>query len=297
MAMTTKLKPMLAETIHDVSTLGFPVLASPKLDGVRALFINKQVVSRNLKPIRNKFVQAWAEANFELHGLDGELIVGEHDKGVFQRTTSGVMGSKGEPDFIYWVFDNWDTPDVPYSIRLRAIRESGTNTFPRVKIVPTRRINSTEELLAFEVDCLARGFEGVMVRDPEGGYKYGRSTLKQGWLLKLKQFVDAEAIVIGYEEQLHNVNESKPDELGRGKRSQSAAGLLPAGTLGALLCRSTTGIEFAIGTGFDTATRATLWKQRAKLKGKLVKYKSFPIGVKDAPRFPVFLGFRDNNDV
>jgi hypothetical protein len=31
--------------------------------------------------------------------------------------------------------------------------------------------------------------------------------------------------------------------------------------------------------------------------GKVVKYKSQPTGVKDKPRFPVFLGFRDVVDM
>jgi DNA ligase-1 len=36
---------------------------------------------------------------------------------------------------------------------------------------------------------------------------------------------------------------------------------------------------------------------RKKLLGKIVKYKYQEIGVLEKPRFPVFLGFRDKEDM
>ena len=66
--------------------------------------------------------------------------------------------------------------------------------------------------------------------------------------------------------------------------------------MGALLVRDlTTGVEFQIGTGFDAADRAEFWEQ--DMRGKIVKYKSFSIGVKDKPRFPSFLGLRSEIDL
>jgi DNA ligase-1 len=135
-----------------------------------------------------------------------------------------------------------------------------------------------------------------MVRDPRGPYKHGRSTPKEGWLLKVKRFVDAEAVVIGVVEQEHNVNEATRDALGRAKRSSAKAGKRKTGMLGALLVRDVkTGVEFAIGSGFDEAARRELWLTH--VVGRLVKYKSQPSGAKVAPRFPVFLGFRDEGDL
>ena len=52
-----------------------------------------------------------------------------------------------------------------------------------------------------------------------------------------------------------------------------------------------------IGTGFDAADRDDLWAEQDKLMGRIVKYKSFPVGVKDAPRHPVWLGFRHPDDM
>jgi DNA ligase-1 len=72
------------------------------------------------------------------------------------------------------------------------------------------------------------------------------------------------------------------------------------GTLGALKVRDvTTGIEFNIGTGYTAAQRAELWAMwlAGTLAGKIAKYKHFEVGVKEAPRFPVFLGFRNPLDM
>jgi DNA ligase-1 len=48
-----------------------------------------------------------------------------------------------------------------------------------------------------------------------------------------------------------------------------------------------TGVEFNIGTGFTAEDRA-----KKDWVGLIVKYKFFPIGVKDKPRHPVYLGLR-----
>ena len=71
-------KPMLASQIDDLSTVKYPVYASYKLDGIRAIIYQGVAYSRSLKPIPNKSIQEWAMQNKEsLEGLDGEFIVGE----------------------------------------------------------------------------------------------------------------------------------------------------------------------------------------------------------------------------
>ena len=57
------------------------------------------------------------------------------------------------------------------------------------------------------------------------------------------------------------------------------------------------GVEFQVGSGFDAAQRKDFWSRRETLRGKIIKYKSFKIGVKDKPRHPIFLGFRDKADM
>ena len=71
--MKQVIKPMLA-TEADFNKLRYPVCAQPKLDGIRVIIKNGVVYSRSLKPIPNKHIQALFG---NLHGVDGELIVGD----------------------------------------------------------------------------------------------------------------------------------------------------------------------------------------------------------------------------
>ena len=144
------------------------------------------------------------------------------------------------------------------------------------------------------------GYEGIMLRNPGGIYKHGRSTLKEGHLLKLKRFVDSEAIVIDVKPLMHNENEAVRNKLGHLERSSKKAGKVATNMVGSLVVRDVkTGVEFEIGTGFDEKQRYDLWSDRHLIVAQkwVVKYKSQPIGVKEKPRFPVFLGFRDKRDM
>ena len=176
------MKPMLAVKA-DLSKLKYPLLASPKLDGIRCVVKDGQLVSRSLKPIRNLHCQ---ELFSHLEGFDGELIVGSPTaKDVFQKTTSGVMSSKGEPDVKFYVFDNWKRTGG-YSSDLISYSTNNTVVYVESKIV-----NSLEELEEVYKEFLDEGYEGVMLRDPEAPYKFGRSTVKSQNLLKHKPFVFA----------------------------------------------------------------------------------------------------------
>lgn len=295
------LKPMLAVEAKDIR---FPVYASAKLDGIRSVIKDDMAMSRTMKPIPNGFVQDYL-GQTKFHGLDGELTVGPaNDKNVMQATTRGVMSRDGEPDFTFWVFDFWTDGQMPYGERLRlmerAFKDGALGQYPRIRLLKQTLIQNEQELHAFETITLEQGFEGVMIRDPKGVYKFGRSTAREGYLLKVKRFADGEAVVIGVEELMHNGNEATLDELGFTKRSTHQAGKVPMGTLGALKVRDLeSGIEFNIGTGYTAAQRAELWAMfhAGTLLNKIAKYKHFEVGVKEAPRFPVFQGFRDPSDI
>jgi len=285
------MKPLLAATIVDTSLLTFPLLASPKLDGIRALVIDGVLVSRNMKPIPNPAVQAMF-GHKHLNGFDGELICGDPtDKAAFRKTTSAVMSQQGiTPGVKFHVFDKFDHGG-PFHQRLASLSD-----YQGVSLVPHREVKSEVELLVQEVLWLGAGYEGVMLRSLHGPYKQGRSTLRESILMKLKRFADDEAIIIAVEEQLQNTNEMTRDALGRAERSNHQAGMVGKNTLGSLRVRGLTGpfkgVEFSVGSGMDDALRQQLWKTPPI--GQTVKFKYFPIGSKDAPRFPIFLGFRSD---
>ena len=296
--MSKLFKPLLGYSVDDMASLKFPVLASPKLDGIRALNLGDGLVSRNLKPIPNAHAQALFGGK-EYEGLDGELIVGDPTAtNCYQATSSGVMSRDGEPEVSFYVFDRTDMPEADYCERLLALRGLGKYPKRNTVLVEQVLIIDAESLLDYEEKCLALGYEGIMVRNPDAKYKLGRSTAKAGELGKVKRFVDSEAEIIGFQELTKNTNEKTKDNLGHSERSSHKENMIPMGTLGALLARDlVSGVEFNIGSGFTLVQRQEIWDNRDTWISKIAKYKSFPIGVKDAPRFPIYLGVRDRIDL
>jgi DNA ligase-1 len=285
---------MLATNV-DLTKLEYPVYASRKLDGIRAIVYNDTVYSRNGKPIPNKHVQALFG---KLNGSDGELIVGDPTaKDVFQKTTSGVMSVEGEPDVFLYEFDVYNSNsgyETRWDDELCFIYMVEPEN---VIAVEQELITNEQELLAFEQKVLAEGYEGVILRKPCAKYKHGRSTVKEGALLKLKRFSDAEAEIVGAECLYTNTNEATVNALGYTERSTKKEGKVALDTLGAFIVKNKEGVEFSIGSGFNDEQRKEYWKDRYKLIGKTVKYKYFEVGVKDKPRFPIFLGFRAEGDM
>ncbi len=162
--------------------------------------------------------------------------------------------------------------------------------------------NETEFMLAASKH-IDQGFEGTMIRSFDGPYKSGRSTLKQGWLLKYKAWADAEGTVVGFEELMHNENPDLRDKFDHAKRSSHKANMIPANTLGALILSTEWG-ELRVGTGFDAALRQEIWgsmkwsevegRYLTSYFGRTITFKYQAHGMQDKPRFPVFKGFRED---
>jgi len=279
----------------DLSKLRYPVAVTPKIDGIRCLIVDGVAVSRSWKPIRNRHVQALLEGLPD--GLDGELVV---VGGTFQDTTSGIMSEWGTPTFTYQVFDwaGWAKHDLRegYLKRVLLLSALYTGRWPVEKVLP-QIVASEADLEDAERMYLSYGHEGIMIRDPDGPYKEGRSTTREGYLLKLKRFVDTEAVVIGFEELLLNQNEATRNAFGHTTRSADQAGLVRGSTLGALLVHHPTFGTFSVGTGFSAAQRGEIWHHQLKYLNRVAKIKYQEVGILEKPRFPVFIGFRAPEDV
>lgn len=293
--MTKEFEPLLAkEANFDLIdwTAGDSWLISPKLDGIRALGLDGTLVSRKRKLIPNESVR---QRFGNLAHYDGELILGSPtDKDVYNKTYSAVMKAKGEPDVTFYVFDHIENPDDDYEDRRAKLVEG-----PGVVVLPQFKVANLEDVRRLEAIFLSQGYEGAMLRKargPNSRYKWGRSTQREGTLLKIKSFTDDEAVIIGMNEEMHNGNEATTDAFGHTKRSSHAENKVGKGRMGALVCQTKAGIEFNIGTGFTAAQRQEMWDQREQLVGQLVKFKHFEIGAQQAPRFPVFLGLRAEID-
>lgn len=289
--MSDKLKqPMLATSdIPNIyEDVQYPCLIQPKFDGIRCIAIDGVAYSRKMKPIPNQFIQKFFSEN-NLHGLDGELMI----HGDFNKVQSAVMSEDGEPNFYYAVYDYWDS-DQSYSVRagIYVNKVLELRQPERVKNVQSVVVSSPESVETELQRFIDQGFEGAMLRKQNGKYKQGRSTFKEGYLLKLKRFFDDEAVVIGFEEKMSNTNTKEVDERGYAKRSSKKEGLVPANTLGSLQV-DWNGVVFNIGSGFTDEQRQEIWDNRDKYLGKLVTFKYQELTSYGVPRFPVWKWFRE----
>lgn len=292
-----KVKSLLSCEVP-MDEIRLPVYNSTKLDGVRALVIDSVVYSRSLKPIRNKHVQQLF-GKPEYNGLDGELVVGDiYAKDVFQKTTSGVMSAEGTPDVTFYVFDVWDTPDEDFTARRFILHNKLKSVSPESKVVALEQnyVQTLYELQQYLEDERIKGGEGLICRNPNGRYKYGRSTPKEQLSVKLKFFETEEFEVIGFEERMHNNNEATTNELGYTERSSCKENLIPMNTLGSLVLKYGDS-SFKVGTGFSDEQRQEIWDNKESYLGKLASVRYMSVGQAVLPRVPSFQGFRDEDDL
>ena len=273
---------LASSDVPDIYTqVSWPKIIQPKVDGICCLAVNGVAMSRTMKPIPNKFIQAHFAAN-KYHGLHGELMIA----GDFNDVQSGVMRIEGEPDFYYVVYDLWNHEGT-YQERFDTLSTFLPEYVGRVKLIDNRIVGNAEKCDSLLTTIIDKGYEGAMLRDPNSFYKQGRHTLKSQALMKLKKFFDDEAIIIGFEEKMHNGNEKTTDERGYSKRSHKQEGMISANTLGALVVKWRD-VEFKVGSGYTDKQRKELWENRESLLGKLVTFKYQELSKYGVPRFPIF---------
>ena len=233
---------------------------SEKLDGVRAFWDGKRLISRG----GNTFAApSWFTAGFPPLPLDGELWVG---RGKFEETASIVTRHAphdGWRRVRYMVFD------VPGSagdfderlLTMRTAAASSSSEF--LAVIPHTRVADHKGLLAKLDAIVAGGGEGLMLHRGDSRYRSGRSMD----LLKLKKFDDAEGIVIA-----HNP--------GRGRLE---------GLMGSVTVRTGQGIVVKVGSGFSDEER-----RNPPPIGATITFRHQGFTGSGKPRFPVFWRLRDD---
>lgn len=304
--MSKLFKPMLAPNevpSDEFLVTRLPLLASYKLDGIRCTIQENELKSRSLKPIPNKFLQA--KFGSLPPGVDGELVQGiKQDNETFKRSHKIVMKGDRPLDFFgdtvrLHVFDRFDEN---MGFRFRQLATESLVNYEGVIVVKQTLVESMNDLSAFEKQALGLGYEGVMLRSIDGPYKQGRATLNQGWLMKLKRYVDAEAKILSCFEEMENQNEEFTNELGRTARASNQENKVGKNQLGGFNVVGINGaykdVEFRVSSSsIDHETRKNLWKGEVPLEGQILTYKYFPIGSDERPRAPVFKGFRSAEDM
>lgn len=301
----------------EIGKLKFLMYASPKIDGYRnwqAPLVNAEghtfgsvPLSNTLKPLPNPYVNQLLSHPL-LADMDGELTVGPANaKDVINRCGE-LRRLDGEPDVYFHVFD-LHHPNLGFVDRMKLLwqRIEAIRTNPELKDLAKRvipvyhtRIDSHDMLDKYEDAALRNGYEGVMLRKPHGAYKYGRSTMREQHLVKVKRFADMEAEWMFCTAAMENLNAKEVNALGLSERSTRKDGKVEKEMIGSITVRELDGEkrEFSIGPGeMDHNTRIALWAVRDSLIGSIVKLKHFPHGAKDAPRHGLFMCFRHPEDM
>jgi DNA ligase-1 len=304
------MKPMLAGKFDESKVeKKLPLLGQLKYDGIRVFIRDGYAYTRSLKPVRSQELQSWVRNNSDfLEGLDGEIICGEPTApDCYRRTMQFVMSYDAPDEFVFYVFDKWDEPSafrdrfaVVEEICSSFIMEKGPK---RIQAAETRTLLTMHDVWKFHDEMVEQGQEGIILRDPDSFYKYGRGSPVKCECIKMKEggWIDTEVRIVGFTEKMHNGNEATINELGYTEHSGHKENLVPMNTLGALEVEGNfedgTPFSCQVGTGFDDVTRDAVWFDRQSHITKLAKIKYFSVGIKDKPRFPVFLGFRDPDDM
>jgi DNA ligase-1 len=305
------MKPMLASN-YNPAKLRFPVGVQPKIDGVRGLNMDGKLKGRSGKPLKNKCTTAYFSRP-EYVGIDGELAAESETNPILCRLTSSATSTIEGDSFVMWhAFDYLtdDTRLLPYKHRYSRLQQyvAGMHRagfLKRVRVVPLHVARNINELESLHHSFIGLGYEGTIIRDLEGMHKEGRSTVPEMGLLRIKDFIEEEAVCIGLTQGSTNNNIAQINELGRTFRSSHAENKEPNGQVGSLQCRILKTSELFKEGDLITVAPGTLtenecvyyWSNIEELIGKVIKFKHFPKGVKNKPRFPQFQSIRSAEDI
>ena len=300
-------KPQLAPNEKvDLSTLNYPLLASTKLDGIRCIFYKGQILSRSLKQIQNKqlrerfeVIRAYTEKwNFI---LDGEIY---SPKLNFQEITHFVMtqdlGDEVLPDHLkFHCFDaiREDKFNEEFRWRIEKTIEIFNRFSNLIELVFQIPVHSAKEVESYFEEVLKEGYEGLILRKPSSGYKFGRLTVASGDGYKLKPFVtlDAKIVDIIPATKAKEGTEKTMDELGHSHTSKKKDDREEVEMAGKFIVMYK-GKELGIILAMDKKEKIKVWKNKKDYIGKWIEYKCITYAIKDLPKNAVFVRWRKDKD-
>ncbi|MGR5065431.1 DNA ligase [Photobacterium sp. DNB22_13_2] len=238
--------------------------ASEKLDGIRAIWTGTSLVTRQGNPIIAP--QWFADALPKNTWLEGELWVGRQQ---FQLVSSIVRDQ--QPNETEWQKVNFmvfDSPSMntPFEDRLKALEiqiQSINQSY--IQLIPQYKISHVVELEHLQDTIEEKNGEGIMLHRKDNLYQPGPNNN----LIKMKKYLDSEAVVVGYEP-------------GKGKYN---------GMMGAVWVITPENKKFKIGTGFSDHDR-----QSPPPLGSIIHYRFNGYTDSGIPRFARYLRLRTSPD-
>lgn len=294
-------KPLLApnEKIN-LEELNYPLLASIKMDGIRCIFKNGEILSRSLKQIQNKQLRERFEPLRKLTKTNNIILDGEiySPNLTFQQITHFVMTQDLEGEILpeslkFYCFDCITDEDYNESFSQRhrnlVLWQDEVSITVKQSIV-----NNKEDVISMFEGALAGGQEGLILRDPNGRYKCGRGTIKEGIIYKVKPWETFDAVVrkVIQSTEVREDAEKKTNELGRSVTSKKKDDrvLIEKASAFEVLYND---LPLKVTLAMSDVEKEEVWKNQNSYIGRMIEYKGMTIGAKNLPRHPVFLRFID----
>jgi len=297
-----KFRPMKAPNIKvELKNMPLPLIVSYKLDGIRCVFKDGEMLSCSLKhfpnvQLRKKFEHLAKLSKQKNIILDGELLA----KSLTFNELSGLIRQldKEIPDDLFFycfdcVIDNkYDVPFKERIIELNKIKD-----LPFIKILPQYLMNNYEDIEKFFEEALAWGCDGVILRNPYSRYKCGRGTVKEGLIFKLKPFQTFDAKIIDILEGtvVREGAEKTTNELGYSRTSKLKEDRIPSGRACDFVVMYE-GNRLKVSIAATDEEKTEYWQRKEQYIGTTIEYKGMLVGSKDLPRHPGFIRFRPDKD-
>lgn len=295
----------------------FPLLASTKIDGARCCFLNGEMLTCSLKKVPNKQLQEKFEYLKKFskdHNiiLDGEIYSPDC---TFQEIISYFMTQDFKdkksikkfnrvveiPDHLeFYCFDvicNGNS-NQPFQERLLKIDELFLQGTVR-RFLKNTVINNLKELENLFYTVITRGEEGLMLRSPQGIYKYNRATLKENIIYKMKPFMTFDGKIIGFVQstEVNEDAEKKTNELGHSVTSKKKDDRHTIEKCSAVYV-DYEGQELKVTLAMTDEEKEEIWKNQKNYLNRWIEYKAMRVGMKEGglPRHPVFIRFREDKE-
>jgi len=274
-------------------------LVTPKLDGMRCIFHPKLgMVSRSLKVIPNKQLNEKYKHIVEYSKehdviLDGEIY--QHGMEFKDIISHCRKADKECPEELkFHCFDILDQHNDEYYLRLVML---DLLELKDIEKVPVTQVKGKIDMVTFFEYNMKRGYEGVMIRDGNSKYKFGRYTYKSADAYKFKPFetIDGEIVEVIQAKVVKDGVERTINELGRSVTSKKKDDRVLIQRASAFRVRyedTTVKVPLAM----TNKEKDEVWKHRELYIGRWIEYKYQPIGMVDKPRIPKFGRFRVDLD-
>lgn len=276
-------KPMLAKSYTDLSNniLEREYYCSRKIDGVRCLmyFKDGKIHTRSRGGKDYDIATEHLRKNPELISiftetpsliLDGEL----YKHGWPLQKISGLCRLQERTsecdDIEYWIYDY--ISDKPFTDRYKFLMnlKSKFNENSKIKILDHYKLSGYLSIKKLHDKFVQEGFEGLCARHPDKEYGIGKRS--GNYLIKLKDYQDAEFEIVGVREGM------RPEDM-------------------CFVLKTSAGKEFAAKPACDTQTRIYYLNNKEKYIGKMATCKFFYYSNDQVPLQPVFKSIRFDEDL